>query len=239
MSVHAFFENPVTIAFMIGAVCIFLSGIIIKMIRWGHGSIFSFFSAWRREAFRDGWKIFLKTLIFDVFLFQRIWKRSKKRWFIHCIIFWGFVIFGALLILSLLASLLAYADPDGYGRILSGFLQNLHVPYDLLGYFLLAGTLVALGRRLFIRSVRERSRIEDYLLICIILIILLSGMIAEWLSGYATFVGKAFLNFDLAIAWMDVHIYVALLLFVMIIPWSKFRHIFTVPLTLLARRGGE
>ncbi len=239
MSVHAFFENPVTISLMIGTACIFLSGIVLRMIRWGHGSLFSFLSEWRKEAFRDGWGIFLKTLIIDVFLFQRIWKRSKKRWVIHCIISWVFVIFGGFLILSLLVSLLAYADPDGSGRVIAEYFGNLQMPYDLLGYFLLAGTLVALGRRLLIRSVRERSKIEDYLLICIILIILLSGMIAEWLSGYATFIGKAFLNFDLAIAWMEVHIYVALLFFVLILPWSKFRHIFTVPLTLLARRGGE
>jgi len=32
---------------------------------------------------------------------------------------------------------------------------------------------------------------------------------------------------------------VVFLLFVMVLPWTKFRHIITVPLTLLARRGGD
>lgn len=239
MSVHAFFEDPVTIVLMIGTVCIVLLGFSIRLAMWGHGSLLSFLADWKHETFRDGWSVVCKTLIFDLLLFRRIWKRSRKRWLIHFILFWGFLFFAGFLILSLLVSLLVFAYPNGYGVIIANYLKDLHMPYDLLGYLLLAGTLTALGRRLLIRSVRKRSTIEDYILIAIVLIILLSGMVAEWFSGYATVVGKTFQNWDLALAWMDIHIYVALVFFIMILPWSKFKHIITVPLTLLARRGGE
>ena len=239
MAVHTFYEEPVTIVLLLITLIILISGIIIHIIRWGHGSPYQFFTLWKREAFREGRTVFMRTFLFDVLLFRRTWKRSKRRWAMHMMIFWSFLFLGVCILLSLISIVLAWIDPEGFGGIFAQRLSDLHAPYDLIGYLLLIGSGFAIGRRIFVKKIRMRSKPSDFFLVLIVFSITLSGMIAEWFSGLGSVIGKAILNWDVAMLWMELHIYLAFLLFVMVLPWSRFKHILTVPLILLARRGGE
>ncbi len=239
MAVHAYTGGIIPDLLLIASVLIFIAGIWLLIARWGHGSPGRFFSSWVTESFRDGGMAFLRVLVFDVFFFRRIWTRSKRRWAVHMAMFWGFFILGAFTLVSIIGLVLGYFDPAGFGGAISRYLADFHLPYDVLGYFILAGSGIALGRRLFVKEVRKRTGLTDLFLVGSIFIIALTGMVAEWFSGYATGIGPLMTNWNLALEFMAWHIYVAFLLFVMVIPWTKFRHIITVPLTLLARRGGD
>lgn len=239
MAVHAFTGGIIPYVLLIVTLFIFFAGLWLLIARWGHGSPGRFSSTWTTESFRDGAMLFLQVLVLEVLLFRRIWHRSKRRWAVHMAMFWGFLILGAFTVISIIGLVLGYADPAGPGGVVSRYLAGLHLPYDLLGYLILVGSGIALGRRLLIKKVRERTGFTDLFLVGSVFIIALTGMIAEWFSGYATVVGPVITNWNLALEFMSWHIYVAFLLFVMVLPWTKFRHIITVPLTLFARRGGD
>ncbi len=239
MAVHAYSSELITNFLLIATVLICCAGFWLLINRWGHGRPGRFLSSWAAESFRDGSGAFLRILVLDVLLFRRIWRRNKHRWAVHMAMFWGFFILTAFTVFSVVALVLAYYNPGGPGDAFSRSLEGLHLPYDLLGYLILAGSAIALGRRLFIKKVRERTRFSDIFLVGSVFIIACTGMLAEWFSGYATFIGPALLNWNLALEFLSWHIYAAFLLFVMVIPWSRFRHIISIPLTLLARRGGD
>lgn len=239
MAVHAYIGGVITDVLLIVSVLIFIAGLWLLIARWGHRSPGRFFSSWAGESSRDGIVAFFRVLVLDVLLFCRIWNRSKRRWALHMAMFWGFIILGAFTVLSLIGLFLGYIDPAGPGGAFSQYLAGLHLPYDLLGYLILAGSGIALGRRLLVKKVRERTSFSDLFLVGSVFVIALTGMVAEWYSGYATIIGPVITNWNLALEYMSWHIYVAFLLFVMVLPWTKFKHIITVPLTLLARRGGD
>jgi heterodisulfide reductase subunit E len=239
MAVHAYFSGLITDILLIATILICIAGFWLLFTRWGQGRPGRFFSSWISESFLDGSRAFLRVLILDVLLFRRIWRRNKRRWAVHMAMFWGFFILAAFTVLSVIGLVLAYLNPDGPGGVFARFLAELHLPYDLLGYLILAGSAIALGRRIFIKEVRVRTRFSDLFLVGSVFLIALTGMVAEWFSGYATLLGPCMTNWDLALEFMSWHIYVAFLLFVMVIPWTKFVHIITAPLTLLARRGGD
>lgn len=239
MSVHSFIPGTEAYILLILSSVICVTGLIVLFRQWGQGSLYRFLSAWRREAFRYGTLSFGKILILDVLLFRRIWRRSVYRWVGHMSIFWSFLFLGGFILISLAGIFLSFVDPEGYGGNFAESLSGLHLPYDLLGYFILASVLFALVRRLVVRKVRDRTVIPDFFMISSVLIIALTGMVAEWYSGYSTFFGKTLLNWDAALLVLRWHLYVVFLLFIMVIPWTRFKHIITVPLLLLARRGGE
>ncbi len=239
MAVHAYTGGFITDVLLIGTVIICIAGLWLLVVRWGHRSPGRFFSAWATGSFRDGGMAFLRVLALDVLLFRRIWHRSKRRWALHMAMFWGFIILGAFTLVSIIGLVLGYADPAGPGGAFSQYLAGVHFPYDLLGYLIVVGSGIALGRRLLVKKVRERTSFSDLFLVGSVFIISLTGMIAEWYSGFATVIGPSMTNWNLALEYMSWHIYVAFLLFVMVLPFTKFRHIITVPLTLLARRGGD
>lgn len=239
MAVHPFVPGLLPNLLLVVTGIIFFAGLFVLFARWGHRSPGRFVSSWLTESFRDGGMAFLRVLVWEVLLFRRIWRRSRRRWALHMAMFWGFVILGAFTIISIIGLTFGYLDPTGPGGAFSQYLAGIRLPYDLLGYLILAAATVALVRRIFVKSVRERSRFTDWFLVGSVFVIALTGMIAEWLSGFATGIGPLFENYNLSLEFMAWHIYAAFLLFVMVIPWTKFRHIITVPLTLLARRGGE
>jgi nitrate reductase gamma subunit len=244
MSVHTFipgFEANILII-LVPVIC--LVGIILLLRRWGHGNALDFLSTWKAEAFRLGFISFTRTLVLDVLLFHRVWNRSKWRWASHMVIFWTFTVFwGAFTVFSLLGFIAAFVDPNGWGGMWGGMaaqsLEPLHLPCDLLSYVLLAAGLFVLLRRLVISKVRERTGRTDYFIILCVIIISITGIVAEVYSGYASFIGEAFLDWNAALRILQLHIYAVFLLFIMLIPWTRFKHIITVPILLLARRGGE
>jgi heterodisulfide reductase subunit E len=239
MAVHAFPGGLIPYLLLVLSAIVCITGLWLLIARWGHRSPGRFFSCWTAESFRDGWMAFLRVLVFDVLLFRRIWHRSKRRWAIHMAIFWGFIILGAFTVISIIGLVLGYLNPAGPGASFSRYLAGLHLPYDLLGYLILVGSGIALARRFLVKKVRERTSFSDFFLVGSVFIIAFTGMAAEWYSGYATVIGPVITNWNLALEYMSWHIYVAFLLFVMVLPWTKFRHIITAPLTVLARRGGD
>ncbi len=239
MAPHALPAGNDLLFLLVVAAFVCIAGIWMLFSRWGHGRVRRFVALWIDEAFRYGGGKFLRVLILDVLLFRRVWRRSKGRWALHMAMFWGFCIFGGFIVLGILIGLLALLDPAGVGGALARFHAGIHIPLDLVGYILLIGSGLALGRRIVSRKVRERTNAADLFLIGSTFGIVLIGMIAEWFSGYGSFVGTSVKNWDLALQFLAIHIYAALFLFVMVLPWSKFRHILATPLTLLARRGGE
>lgn len=239
MAVHAYIPEVQSNLLLAVTTIICIIGLYLLISRWGHGRPGRFFSLWANEAFQDGIVPFLRALVLDVLLFRRTWRRSKGRWAMHMTIFWGFIILTGFLLLSITGHILLSINPDGFGGTFSRYVTSLQLPYSLVGYLLLAASGIALFRRLLVKKVRERTRFSDFFLIGSIFIIALTGMIAEWFSGYDTIVGPAIKNWDLALQFLALHLYAALLLFLMMIPWSRFRHILATPLLLLTRRGED
>jgi heterodisulfide reductase subunit E len=239
MSVHGLVVDPYTWSLILVTSSICLAGLYRLVVTWGHGSPRAFISAWRGEAFRNGARAFLRVLALDVLLLRRVWRRSRRRWAVHMAMFWVFLILGAFLLLSALALVLAYLDPNGLGGASVRFLKGLQFHYSVLGYLLVAASGCALVRRLVVRTVRRRTRFWDLFLVGTIFSIGATGMVAEWFSGFDILAGAAMTNWDLALQVMSWHIWATFLLFVMVLPWTRLRHIVTAPLLLLARRGGE
>lgn len=149
------------------------------------------------------------------------------------------MVLGAFTVISLTTLIVAFVDPNGWGAMAIKPLQSLRLPYDLLSYALLAAGLFALVRRLVISTVRERTVRTDYFISLSVIIISITGIVALLFSGHASFIGKAFLDRSAALRMVQLHIYAVFLLLIMLIPWTRFKHIITVPILLLARRGGE
>lgn len=239
MSVHGFIPSLVAWVLLLVSSTVSVVGLYRLVSCWGHGRPGSFISAWAHEAFRDGPGVFLRVLVLDVLLFRRVWRRSRARWAVHMAMFWVFVFLGGFVLLSLLALALAYLDPTGIGGVFARQVKELTLPYSVTGYFLVGASGVALARRLFVREVRRRTRLSDLFLVGSVFAIAATGMIAEWFSGFDLVVGPAIKNWDLALQVLSLHMYAVFLLFVMMLPWSRFRHIVTSPFLLLARRGGD
>ncbi len=239
MAVHAYIPGMIANILIILAPLICIIGIILLFREWGHGSALYFLRTWRQEAFSEGITSFLGTLVMDVLLLRRVWRRSKYRWMGHMIIFWTFLLLAVFTIISLVGFIAAFVDPNGWGASFNQALKSLHLPYDLLSYLLLAAGLFALFRRLILTKVRERTLNTDYFIILSVIIIAITGIVAEVYSGFATFFGKTTLDFALAIKILQLHLFAVFLLFIVLIPWTRFKHIITTPILILARRGGE
>jgi len=87
--------------------------------------------------------------------------------------------------------------------------------------------------------VRKRTWFADYFIVIVVLAIGIFGMTAEWFAGFDFFIGKSLFNMNLALDILALHLYVTFPLFVMVLPWTRFRHILVTPLVLLARRGED
>ena len=239
MAVHAYIGGFPTDYLLVASLIVCGAGLVFLVARWGQGRPARFLSDWARAAFRKGLSSFLRTMVLDVLLLRSIRQRSVRRWAVHMALFWGFIFFGIFTVLSIAGRILGYLDPAGTGGGVARSVAEFHLPYDLLGYLILAAAAIMLARRLLVREVRERTGISDLFLVGSVFAIALTGMFAEWFGGYATFIGPLVQNWDLALEFLSWHMYVVFLLFVMVLPWTRFRHIITVPLTLLARRGGD
>lgn len=237
MSVHEFIPGTESVVLLILSSLICLTGLIIMFVRYGHGNPFYFFTIWRKDAFKEGKLTFLNTLVFDVLFFRRVWVRSKYRWTSHMMIFWSFLILGGFILISLISILFKVLNPNGFGGYFAQYLYNLHLPYDLLAYFLLVACIFNIFRRLFLKKVLERTSMRDFFILISIFIIGFTGILSEWFSGYGTFIGNLILDWNTALQVMQFHLYAVFLLFIMVIPWTRFKHIITTPLVILARRG--
>jgi len=237
------------IALTVVVLGIWIYGLYFNFKKWGMGStgyqdelrnsFWLFIATWIHEAFKDGVSVFIKTLVLDVLLLRRTLRRSPVRWVMHMTIFYGFLALAALSGLGLFMDIIEHFNVLGLAHqaeMVKGFME---VPFDIFGYLLLFGATIAVLRRIFLREVRSRTSAYDVVLIGGVFLITISGFYAEWLRGNAFLVGNAFANPIYAPHFSLLHTILALALFVVILPWSKYMHIIAGPLTILANRGGE
>ena len=124
-------------------------------------NVFSF------SIFRSAW-----TFIFEVLLLGRTARKSLWRWIAHCLIFYGFM------------GLLLFHAMDGVitERFFPDYVSTLD-PWQLLrnlfGLMVLTGLLKALARRIADSRLTRVTEFQDWGMIAMVLIIILSGFFLE------------------------------------------------------------
>jgi heterodisulfide reductase subunit E len=117
--------------------------------------------------------------------------------------------------------------------------ELLSLPFDIFGYLLLIGATIAVSRRILLKFVRDNTSAYDALLIGAVFLITVTGFYAEWMRGNSFLIGNAFEYPIYAPHFAMIHTVLAIGLFALILPWSKYIHVIATPMTLLANRGGE
>ncbi len=236
------------------AVVIFLYGMIINLQKWGagvtgyalepqegkKGSAITFLKTWWKQVTEESHhghgKPILEVLILDVLFQRRILKRSPLRWFMHILIFGGWM---TLFALSGLMFAVEMTHMIGIELPFTPaeFRDLLSLPNYIFGYVLLIGVLIAIARRLFVSEVREASIMYDWVLIGVVFLVTISGFLAD---GIRTGIIWDFgLDPSVAPPAALFHSVISLLFCIAFIPYSKYIHIIAIPLAILANKGGE
>jgi heterodisulfide reductase subunit E len=236
------------------AIVIFLYGMMINFQKWGagvtgyalepqegkKGSAITFLKTWWKQVTEESHhghgKPLLEVLILDVLFQRRILKRSPLRWFMHILIFGGWM---TLFALSGLMFAVEMTHMIGIELPFTPaeFRDLLSIPNYIFGYVLLIGVLIALVRRLFVSEVREASIMYDWVLIGIVFLVTISGFLADGIrTGLIWDFG---LDPSVAPPAALFHSVISLIFCIAVIPFSKYIHIIAIPLALLANKGGE
>lgn len=224
-------------------------GIYFNFKKWGLGStgyhdqlrnsFWLFLATWIHEAFKDGVWVFLRTAVLDVLLLRRTLARSPVRWVMHMSMFYGFLMLATLSGLGLMLDIIEHFNLIGLADQAEIAKEALSLPFDLFGYLLLFGALIALSRRILLKFVRDNTTAYDAFLIGAVFLITITGFYAEWARGNSFLLGNAFEYPIYAPHFALIHTVLALGLFCFVLPWSKYIHVIATPMTLLANRGGE
>jgi heterodisulfide reductase subunit C len=112
------------------------------------------------------------ALIRDTLLQLQILKAHPLRWLMHLLIFWGF----------LLLLLLHVFDDEITVRLFPDYVSTLN-PFlllrNLLGVLLLAGVLIAMGRRYLVPAQKRLTTTGDTLALMLLAAIILTGFLVE------------------------------------------------------------
>ena len=137
------------------------------------------------------------------------------------------------------------------------FRESLQLPNQILGYILLLGVLIALFRRIFLKSIRKESNSYDWILITTLLLVIITGFMAHTgryiVPGISTFSGIELIFLDYKIWTFGgmiqfltyvkeialFHSFLALFVGFAYIPFSKYVHVIATPLSLIINKGGE
>ena len=241
------FELVILLTVIILAVWIY--GIYFNFKKWGLGStgyhdplrrsFWLFLATWIHEAFKDGIWVFLRTVVLDVLLLRRTLARSPVRWVMHMSMFYGFLALAALSGLGLMLDIVEHFNLAGFAHEAEMVKGMMALPFDVFGYLLLFGSTIAISRRILIKFVRDNTSAYDALLIGAVFLITVTGFYAEWMRGNSFLVGNMFEYPIYAPHFALIHTLLALGLFALILPWSKYIHVIATPMTLIANRGGE
>ena len=239
----------IVIALTVVTLGIWIYGLYFNFKKWGMGStgyqdelrnsFWLFIATWIHQAFKDGVWVFVKTLILDVLLLRRTLRRSPVRWVMHMTIFYGFLTLAAMSGFALFMDIIEHFNLFGLAHEAEMVKGWMALPFDIFGYLLLFGATIGVLRRVFLREVRSRTSAYDVVLLGGVFLITITGFYAEWMRGNAFLVGDVFSYPIYAPHFALLHTILALALFVVILPWSKYMHIIAAPLTILANRGGE
>jgi len=184
----------------------------------------------------------LEVLVLDVLFQRRTYRRRKLEWFMHILIFWGWI---GLLILTIVAAAAEFAGPfllnQDYAYFV-GVWKALELPNDIFGYMLVLGIVIAIARRLFSKGkdVQARNADIDWILIIGLLVVVITGFYAQTLRGDISrdlieAYPSGFFN-NITVMFHEVF---TLLFCVAYLPFSKYFHMITAPLTILVNHGGE
>lgn len=248
-----FVDYRIMVITAIISIILFLIGMYIQLDKWGRGipegadkpmGAWGALKAIIGGIFENGIGSALGILILDVAFQRRTFRRRKLEWLMHILIFWGWI---GLLILTILA-----ASAEFYGPFIKnadhtyfvGVWQSLELPNDIFAYMLVAGIVIAIVRRLFFKStdIQARNADIDWILIIGLLIVVITGFYAqdirmglgverELIKDYP----PDFFN-NITVLFHEVF---TLLFCIAYLPFSKYLHIFTAPLTILVNKGGE
>jgi len=224
------------------AVVIFSYGMFAKLLIWRKG---------RKDSHRKKKKIkVFKFLFYDAFLQMGILRLNPFRWVNYMTLSMGFSILFILMLFVygyiIVADIRTFGIPSLGGRILD-FLM------DFLGLSILVGVILSALRRYVFKQPQLKTEVRDNVALLFIFLIVVTGFLLEAfriavlpfsLKHSASFVGftLALLFRDLPINWTTFHFYLwnfhFLLAFAFIayIPYSKFVHIVTCPVTATVSR---
>jgi heterodisulfide reductase subunit E len=236
------------------SVILFLAGMYIQLDKWGRGipeGATKPIGAWGAlklifgKVFEKGIGAALGILILDVLFQRRTYRRRKLEWFMHILIFWGWI---GLLILTIVAAAAEFAGPFLFNQDYTYFVgvwKSLELPNNIFGYMLVLGIVIAMARRLFStgKDVQARNADIDWILVIGLLIVVVTGFYAQYLRAdvyqasrelVSAYPGGLFDNITVVF-----HEVFTLLFCVAYLPYSKYFHMITAPLTILVNHGGE
>jgi len=187
----------------------------------------------------------------DAFYLSKLRGRSATRWSMHLLILGGFA---ATFVLDLAVTFsLDFArwqpmvDPDGWAKL---WIRDF--AFDLTGTMMLAGLLIAAGRRFIFRPKIVRTELPDAASILFLLAVVLGGFILEGMGiagripGHEANGAYSFLGYGISLlmpssaghyydqAWLVHGVMSALL--IAYIPFSRLFHIVATPIAIEADR---
>jgi len=225
------------------SIIIFSYGLITKILIWRKGRE----NSHRRKKKA---KVF-KSFIYDAFLQRGIFRLNPLRWVNYMTLSMGFSILFILMLFVygyvIATQVRTFGIPSPGGRILD-FLM------DFLGLSILVGVVISALRRYLLKVPQLKTEVRDNIALLFIFLIVVTGFLLEAfrfavlpfsLEYSASFVGftLSLLFRNLPFNWTTFHFYLwnlhCLIAFAFIayIPYSKFAHIVTCPVTAtLSRR---
>lgn len=248
-----FVDYRIMIVAAIISVILFLVGIYIHLDKWGRGipeGATKPAGAWGAlklivsRIFEKGIGHALEVFVFDVLFQRRTYRRRKLEWLMHILIFWGWI---GLLILTIVSFLAEFYGPlAGYDHTFYVNAWNmLELPNDIFGWMLVAGIAIAIVRRLTFKGkdVQARNADVDWILIIGLLIVVVTGFYAQYLRVEVFSVGRELISAypegffgNITVLFHEVF---TLLFCIAYLPFSKYFHMITAPLTILVNHGGE
>ncbi len=249
-----FIDYRIMVIAAIFSVVLFLVGIYIQLDKWGRGipegatkpaGAFGALSLIIKKIFEKGIGHALEVLVLDVLFQRRTYRRRKLEWLMHILIFWGWI---GLLILTIVAAAAEFYGPfilNAGPEFFIGIWKALELPNDIFGYMLVLGIVIAIARRLFSKAkdVQARNAEIDWILIGGLLLVIVTGFAAQYFRADVAHVDRLeikdypeglFNN-----ATIVFHEIFTLLFCVAYLPFSKYFHMITAPLTILVNHGGE
>ena len=154
--------------------------------------VMAFYRKWQKwsqgtpqiPAARNGKLPITKIWFAEVFCQRQLFGLSPFRWFVHMLIFWGFIWLPFLSIFTIILRPLEYLGIDG-GWARFFFYGNGHafikIWGDSFGLALLVGLLAAVMRRLLIRPTQLVNNRVDVILVAFLLWLTISGFFLEGL----------------------------------------------------------
>ena len=251
-----FIDYRIMVITAIISIILFLVGMYVQLDKWGRGipegatkpyGAFGALSMIISSIFSKGIGHALEVLVLDVLFQRRTYRRRKLEWLMHILIFWGWI---GLLILTIVAAAAEFYGPFALNagpEFFIGMWKSLELPNNIFGYMLVAGIIIAIARRLFYKNkdVHARNEDIDWILIIGLLIVVVTGFYAQDLRIAAgverapipVYEASAPGFFDnITVMFHEVF---TLLFCVAYLPFSKYFHMITAPLTILVNHGGE